>query len=258
MKRLLAIFSAVILLTCVSGIACAQESFVVYMDKNSPDNHYAGSGWMGDHNDIKLNDESTSEPYSGSTCIEVSYNAERSGNYGWAGIYWQNPPNNWGSRQGGYDLTGMNKLTFWARGKSGGEIIEKIKVGGIKGTYPDSTEVEFGPIELSDTWEKYTVNLSGEDLSYISGGFVFIVSADLSPDGTVFYFDEIKYEKDENLKPELKLPRQCHFMCIQTGCLYLIIIQPAAGWGITETYQSINLLTRIVMAARLASNNLFR
>ncbi|MBU2541817.1 MAG: hypothetical protein KJ593_07960 [Candidatus Omnitrophica bacterium] len=202
MKKVFLALSVIFLLSTVS--VRAQEVFSVYMDKNSPDNHYIPSGWMGDHGDVKLNDESRNEPYSGSTCIEISYSSKRSGGFGWTGIYWQNPPNNWGSRQGGYDLTGMTKLTFWAKGKSGGEIIEKLKVGGIKGTYPDSTEVDFGPVELSDTWEKYTINLAEKDLSYISGGFVFVTSADLNPDGAVFYIDEIKFEKDESMKPEVK------------------------------------------------------
>ncbi len=211
MKRFLAVCSIVFLL---SGFALAQdtqEAFVVYADKNAPENHYIPSGWMGDYGDLKLSDESKNAPYSGSTCIEVTYSAKRSQGYGWAGIYWQNPPNNWGSKQGGFDLTGMTKLTFWAKGKTGGEIIEKAKVGGIKGTYPDSTEVSFGPIELSDTWEKYTINLAGEDLAYINGGFMFITSADLNPKGAVFYLDDIKFEKDVNLKPQVKAPEVMPF-----------------------------------------------
>ena len=194
MRKALSILSAIVFLTGITMSVQAQEAFIVYTDKNSPDNHYAASGWMGDYNDLKLNDESKYEPYSGSTCVEISYSAKGSQGSGWAGIYWQNPPNNWGSRQGGYDLTGMTKLTFWAKGKSGGEIIEKIKVGGIRGTYPDSTEVDFGPIELSDTWEKYTINLAGEDLSYISGGFVFAASRMDNPDGFNIYLDDVLYE----------------------------------------------------------------
>jgi hypothetical protein len=208
MKRVLVILSTVILGLTAATISFAQEAakdtFVVYTDKGSPLNHYIPSGWMGDYGDLKINEESMKEPYSGTSCIEITYSAARSQKYGWAGMYWQNPANNWGSVQGGFDLRGMTKLTFWAKGKVGGEIIEKVKVGGIKGTYLDSTEVSFGPIELSNTWEKYTINLAGEDLSSISGGFAFVTSADLNPKGATIYIDEIKFEKDDAVKPEVK------------------------------------------------------
>ncbi len=189
----------VALTTCVFAVS---EEFVVYSDKNSSDNHYIASGWMGDHGDLKLNDQSMQEPQSGKTCIEVVYIAKKSQNQGWAGIYWQNPANNWGNKKGGFDLTGMTKITFWAKGAKGGEIISKFMVGGIKGTYPDSAEVEEGPIELTDTWKQYSINLAGKDLSYISAGFAFVVNADMNMDGATFYLDEIKYEADPDVKPQ--------------------------------------------------------
>nr|HPL82772.1 hypothetical protein [Candidatus Omnitrophota bacterium] len=122
------------------------KEFVVYADKNAKDNHYIPSGWMGDTGDIKMNDQSAVNPKTGTTSIEFNYNAKKAQNQGWAGVYWQNPANNWGSKNGGFDLTGMTKLTFWARGAKGGEVLQKVMVGGIKGTYPDSTSVEMGPV----------------------------------------------------------------------------------------------------------------
>ena len=182
--------------------AAQPKEFVVYADKNSRLNHYIPSGWMGDYGDIKLNDASMDNPQTGATCIQITYNAKKAQNQGWAGIYWQNPANNWGSKKGGFDLTGMTKLTFWARGAKGGEIIQKFKVGGITGTYPDSADVEVGPFELTDTWKQYTINLAGKDLSYISGGFCWVTTVDLTPDGATFYLDEIKFEVDPTMKPE--------------------------------------------------------
>jgi len=178
------------------------KEFVVYSDKNAKGNHYIPSGWMGDYSDIKLNDQSLVNPHSGTTCIEFVYSAKKSQAQGWAGVYWQNPANNWGSKKGGFDLTGMTKLTFWARGAKGQEIIQKFIVGGIKGTYPDSASVEAGPIELSDTWKQYTINLAGKDLSYINGGFGWTTTADLNTGGATFYLDDIKFEADPAMKPE--------------------------------------------------------
>jgi hypothetical protein len=187
------------------------KEFVIYRDKNSRDNHYIPSGWMGDYGDIKLNDQYTQNPQSGNTCIQFVYSAKKSQGQGWAGVYWQNPANNWGTKKGGFDLTGMNKLTFWARGEKGGEKIEKFVVGGIKGTYADTAEVSIGPIELTNNWKQYTINLSGKDLTYISGGFCWVTTSDLNPEGATFYLDEIKFEYDPNLKPETKKPENMPF-----------------------------------------------
>ncbi len=174
--------------------------FKVYTDANAPDNHYAPAGWMGDFGDVTLNDRSTEKPASGATCIQITYSAKKTQGAGWAGIYWQNPPNNWGERMGGFDLSGYNKLTFYARGKNGGEAVDKIKIGGMKGTYPDSVEVGIGPLVLTAEWKQYTINLSGKDLSYISGGLCWVISSRLNPDGAVFYLDDIKYEYEPGLQ----------------------------------------------------------
>ena len=191
----------------VTAAAVQQEKpkeFVVYADKGARENHYIPSGWMGDTGDIKLNDASTDKPHSGTACMQFTYSAKKSQGLGWAGVYWQSSANNWGTKKTGFDLTGMNKLTFWARGAKGGEVLSKIVVGGIKGTYPDTVNVEISPIELTDTWKQYTVNLAGKDLSYVSGGFAWVTNVDLNPEGATFYIDDIKFETDATLKPEGK------------------------------------------------------
>jgi hypothetical protein len=185
--------------------AAQPKEFWVYKDRGARENHFAPSGWMGDYGDIKLNDQSTENPYSGTTCIKFDYTAKKTQSQGWAGMFWQNPPNNWGDKKGGFDLTGMAKLSFYARGAKGGEVIT-FKVGGNgRGkTYPDSTDAELGPVELTDAWKLYTINLVGKDLSYISGGFICVINADLNPNGATFYLDDIKYEADATMKAEGK------------------------------------------------------
>jgi hypothetical protein len=209
MKKLLVILGALVLIVPICALAEEQtpakpKEFVVYSDKNARDNHYIPAGWMGDYGDLKLNDQVMENPHTGTTCIQLVYSAKKSQGNGWAGMYWQSSANNWGSKKGGFDLTGMNKLTFWARGAKGGEIIQKFIVGGIKGVYPDSISVEVGPIELTDAWKQYTINLAGKDLSYINGAFGWVTNADLCPEGATFYLDDIKFEIDATLKPETK------------------------------------------------------
>ncbi|MFA5145646.1 MAG: hypothetical protein WC723_06580 [Candidatus Omnitrophota bacterium] len=193
----------------------AQKVFEVYVDGRSPDNHYIPSGWMGDYGDIKLNDRFTQDPHSGSSCMEFVYSAKKSGGQGWAGVYWQNPANNWGSKKAGFNLAGMTKLTFWARGAKGGEKIQKFIVGGIKGVYSDSTMVETGPIELTDKWKEYTINLTGKDLTYISGGFAWIITANLNPQGATFYIDDIKFQADPAMKPAIRVQEEMPFYVYQ-------------------------------------------
>ncbi len=215
MKKLIAVVLALALLSPLAFAAEEKEEqkapaagqvkeFWVFKDKGAKENHFIPSGWMGDYGDLKLNDQSIDNPYSGATCMQFVYTGKKSQAQGWAGVYWQNPANNWGSKKGGFDLTGMTKITFWARGAKGGEIIQKFVIGGIKGAYPDSSNVEFGPVELTDGWKQYTINLAGKDLSYTSGGFGWVTTADLNPEGATFYLDEIKFEVDPAMKPEGK------------------------------------------------------
>ena len=170
------------------------QPFNVYTDKNARGNHFAASGWMGDYSDLNFTDASKDNPYSGDTCIKISYRANASQGARWTGMYWQNPPNNWGEKKGGYDLTGSKKVTFWARGEKGQERIETIKIGGITGTYSDSDIAIAGPIILTQEWQQYEINLEGKDLSSISGGFCWATNLDVNPDGCAFYLDDIIYE----------------------------------------------------------------
>ena len=170
------------------------KTLPIYTDAKSPDNHYTPSGWMGDFGDIKFNDTYMEKPHGGSTSVQIIYTNKATQGARWAGIYWQNPPNNWGMRPGGYDLTGAKKVTFWARGEKGGERIEEFKIGGITGEYADSDVAGIGPVVLTTDWQQFTIDLEGKDLSSISGGFCWATNLDVNPDGATFYLDDIRYE----------------------------------------------------------------
>ena len=178
----------------VESVVSSFKAFPIYTDGRSPDNHYIPSGYMGDYSDVRLDTTSFENPYSGSTCIKIVYSNLVSQGARWAGLYWQNPANNWGDRQGGFDLTGATKLTFWAKGEQGGERIEEFKLGGITGLYPDSDIAGIGPVLLTNEWKQYEIDLRGKDLSYISGGFALSTNIDVNPEGATFYLDDIRYE----------------------------------------------------------------
>jgi hypothetical protein len=178
----------------VAQEAKAFKPFDVYTDKGSPANHFIPSGWMGDGSDINYDDAWVIDPHGGAACIKIVYTNAASSGARWAGIYWQNPANNWGSKKGGFDLTGATKLSFWAKGENGGERIEEFKIGGITGQYPDSDVAGIGPVVLTKEWKQYTIDLRGKDLSYISGGFAWSSNLDVNPSGATFYLDDIVYE----------------------------------------------------------------
>jgi hypothetical protein len=209
MKKLLVVMAAMAMVfACCLAYAqdakpastASTKDFPVYSDSSSPDNHYIPSGFMGDYGDLSMDNKYMGEPHSGTTSMKFVYTAKKAQNQGWAGIYWQNPANNWGSKKGGFDLTGLNKLSFWARGEKGGEVVDKFTIGGIKGTYPDTAEVSIGPVELTSSWQQYTVNLVGKDLSYINGALCLVVNADSNPQGATLYLDDIRFEYDPMLK----------------------------------------------------------
>ena len=176
------------------SLAGTGKAFNVYTDAGEKTNHYVPSGWMGDYGDVKLDERDSTNPHSGSTSVALSYSGKATQGARWAGIYWQNPPNNWGTRPGGYDLTGSKKLTFWARGEKGGERIEEFKIGGVTGEYADSDVAGIGPVILTNEWQQYTIDLTGKDLSSISGGFAWSANLDTNPSGCTFYLDDVRIE----------------------------------------------------------------
>ncbi len=168
--------------------------FTVYVDRGFRQNHYVPSGWMGDYGDIKMNDSFKEQPHNGKSCIKFTYTAQMKQGAGWTGVIWQNPANNWGEKKGGFDLSEAKKLTFWAKGEAGNERIMEFKMGGIGGAYSDSDSIGIGPIDLTNEWKQYSIDLSDVDLTYVNGGFCWSSNADSNPEGMVFYLDDIQYE----------------------------------------------------------------
>lgn len=179
----------------LKGFKVSQFPFFIYHDAYNRYNHYIPSGWMGDYGDIKYNERWRKDSKVGDSCIQIKYTGQRSQGAGWAGIYWQNPANNWGTSKGGYDLTGAKKLYFYARGEKGGEIVE-FKIGGITGQYSDTSSSTTGVIELAKKWELYEIELNDMDLTFIIGGFCVVFAGGANPDGCTFYIDEVYFTKE--------------------------------------------------------------
>lgn len=170
--------------------------FYVYHDKGDRQNHFIPGGWMGDYGDLKINDAYTADlaKDGGRTAIEWTYSAKGSQGANWTGVYWQAPANNWGDKPGGYDLSGFKRLTFLAKADRPIKVAE-FKVGGLTGEHGDTDAVSIGPVDISQTWAKYTIDLADKNLSHIVGGFAWSASRDDNPEGFKLYLDEIRFER---------------------------------------------------------------
>jgi len=165
---------------------------------------------MGDTGDITVNEVWTDNSHSGASSIKIIYSAEGKGPNEcpfvppckWAGVYWQTPPDNWGTvPDAGFDLRGFRKLAFWARSDTEARI--EFKVGGITGSYPDSIQParSSGIKTLSPEWQPFEIDLEDADLSYVIGGFLWVTNwnnngiSEGNPKTLVFYLDDIRFER---------------------------------------------------------------
>ena len=146
------------------------------------------SGWMGGIDHLTLDGEYAGDVHEGARSIRIHYEGE----FGWAGIAWQHPPNNWGDQDGGFDLTGATELELWARGEYGGEKVA-FGVGLLQKDkpHPDSGIAKVDGIELTRQWTRYRVPLKEVDLSSIKTGFVVTLTGRSTP--VTIYLDSVRF-----------------------------------------------------------------
>lgn len=145
------------------------------------------SGLMGAVDSVVVNPVCRDKPKSGKSCFQFVYQNPTD----WAGFVWQHPANDWGDMPGGHDLSGAKKLTFWAKGKSGGE---QVKFGfGVLGEdkkFPDSGKGEI-EVKLTTEWVEYAIDCDA-DLRQIKSGFYWSLAGQGNP--IEFFLDRIVYE----------------------------------------------------------------
>ena len=148
------------------------------------------TGWMGNSKSLTVDGDYGDNVIGGEFAIRMHFRARNS----WAGVVWQDPPENWGEQDGGFDLTGAARLEIWARGERGGEKVG-FGVGLIDGKkpYPDSAIVKSRTIELTEEWRRYDLALDGEDLSSIKTGFVVTLESGRRP--VTIYLDNIRFTR---------------------------------------------------------------
>lgn len=146
------------------------------------------SGWMGGIEHLTLDGNQKEVVFEGDAAIRLRFE----GRFGWAGIAWQDPPNNWGDLEGGHDLRGATALEVWARGEYGGERVT-FGVGLLEPdrVFSDSGIAKVEGIVLTREWKRYRVPLEEADLSSIKTGFVVTLTGRATP--VTIYLDSIRF-----------------------------------------------------------------
>lgn len=187
------------LLVIVLGSSIFSQSTAQDKPRLDLQNLFLPTGSMGDgefgRKYIDFEGAYKTDPHSLPSCIRIKYTF---GPKRWAGIYWQNKPDNWGDKPGNdYSKKGYKKITFWAKGENGKEVVE-FKAGDINNPakkYHDTFAETLGRIMLSKEWKLYTIDLGQADLSSVIGGFCWVASADYNDQSIItFYLDDIYYE----------------------------------------------------------------
>jgi hypothetical protein len=113
---------------------------------------------------------------------------------GWGGVVWQSPAQDWGDRAGGFDLTGAKRLTFWAKGAKGGEVIDfKFGVLARDKRFFDTGHGGLEKVSLTQKWQRYEIPLGKQDLTRIKTGFVWSLASSGEP--IKFYLDDVQWEQ---------------------------------------------------------------
>lgn len=162
---------------------------VVYEEAGDENTPYVPTGWMGETKQIALAADCATRPHGGKTCIRAEFKSAS----GWGGVVWQHPGNNWGERPGGWNLTGSKRLTFWARGERGDEVVSfQFGLVGSDKRYHDTAKGELQNVRLTKDWQEFSLDVSGDDLSRILTGFAWVVAGQGKP--VTFYLDDVRYE----------------------------------------------------------------
>jgi len=173
----------------------AQRKFLVpkvefpfYVYRDNEDLPYAPSAYMGEYENMIVDLAYTEDVHNGKTALKISYTESS----GWYGLGFVDPANDWGDILGGYDISGAETFSFWAKANITNVKID-VGFGLIEDDkpYPDTAK-KMQEIVLTKYWEKYTFKVKRLDLSCIRSGFVLFSS----PDGFdhEIYIDDIVFK----------------------------------------------------------------
>lgn len=182
-------------------VSAQEELFPVFVNYAAYNNHFAPSGYMGDYQAIQYNECARLTDVWAETSIEIRYDPSVQNGVGWAGIYWQEPENNWGYYPEGYNLVNFAQVRFRARSPQVGSQVQFFVGGVYTGTHPSSIPEPVYPIEadpngfvtLTDEWQEFHIDLQNVDLNHVIDGFGWAATAENSPHGVTVFVDDIVF-----------------------------------------------------------------
>lgn len=123
-------------------------------------------------------DGSLKNPHSMPNCMRIEYNPKF---HSYAEAIWPLSDDN----KKVYNFTTMKQLTFWAKGEKGGERAE---------FYFADRSLSTGVLVLQDIWQKYSINLTKNDLKSVKWSFAYATNVYQNPVGCTVYIDDIKLD----------------------------------------------------------------
>jgi hypothetical protein len=121
---------------------------------------------------------------------------------GWAGVEWQYPVNNWGTQVGYGIPAGATKVTFYAKGAVGGEVVTFAAGGGSTACSSLCCDTAGGSTmeTLTTTWTQYSFPITGTYTGGVIAGFVWTAAASSQIGGEAgaatsmtIYIDDIEW-----------------------------------------------------------------
>jgi len=189
-KALRVLLLAGMVFITTAGVAAAGEpyAFYVYDDYMADINHYGDIAYMGSHSNgadgsMTIKPNCTEDPYSGDTCLEISYNPK--GTSHWAGMLWLSGNGNFPPNEPveGVDTARARNLVFWARGAGATKFFIENDTGRQVSKY----------VRMSGQWTQYALEVPA-DWENVCVGFGWASNYNDS-DGKpmTFYLDEILF-----------------------------------------------------------------
>jgi len=163
------------------------------------------AGWMADGDSTAAISLSTGSSgcHTGADCIQITYRAVGE----WAGIVWwpkacgpNGAPASWQRARAcscstdvlrAGNLHSIGKVSFWARGESGREVVE-FKVG--DDTLCPLPGRSSGDLTLTADWRRYEIDLGGLDMRRAAALFTWVATKLHNPKGATFYLDDVQFE----------------------------------------------------------------
>ncbi len=169
----------------------------VYQNFGSELNRFEASQRVGDnYTDLSFNENYQSDPVDPErlSFVQIVYTPSQF-QYSVGVRWWKDRAEVSRLSLTGFDISCAKRLTFWAKGKKGTEVVQ-IRIGGVTNNPRDSLQppVSTGFMRLTKNWQQYTIDLTNKDLTKVFVGFAVEITKEHNPKGAVVFFDEIKFE----------------------------------------------------------------